>query len=92
MIHREFMPQDRTVNKEVMRRLRETLHSTELWTNKSQILQHDKLPPHEFLTKNKNNTNFRFHHTRPSRFATIEKKRNRKICCHQCIIPGRVVS
>ena len=65
MVHYEFLPQGRTVNKEYyfepMRRLREVirLKRTELWKNQSWILHHVKASAHtsmlvrEFLAKNK---------------------------------------
>ena len=65
VVHHEFMPQGRTVNKEyyleVMRRLREAIRQKriELWKNQSWILHHDNEPAHtsllvsEFLIKNK---------------------------------------
>ena len=65
VVHYEFLPQDRTVNKvyylEVMRRLREAIRQkrTELWKNQSWILHHDNAPAytsmlvHERLAKNK---------------------------------------
>ena len=63
VMHYEFLPQGRTVNKdlEVMRRLREAIRQkrTELGKTPSGILHHDKTPAHssklvrEFLAKNK---------------------------------------
>ena len=65
MVHYEFLPEDRTVNKEyyfqVMRRLCEAilLKHTELRKKLSWILHHDNAPAHtsmlvrEFLVKNK---------------------------------------
>ena len=65
VVHHEFLPQGRTVNKEyyleVMRRLREAIRQkhTELWKKQSWILHHDNAPAHtsmlvrEFLAKNK---------------------------------------
>ena len=65
VVHHEFLPQGRTVNKEyyleVMHRLREAIRQkrTELWKNQSWILHHDNTPAHtsmlvrEFLAKNK---------------------------------------
>ena len=63
-LHHEFLPQDRTVNKEyylqVMRKLREVIRHkrTYMWKNKHWLLHHDKAPAHtsllrrEFLAKN----------------------------------------
>jgi len=63
-MHREFLPQGRTVNKEyyleVMRRLREAIRKKrpELWNNQSWILHHDNAPAYtsllvrDFLVKN----------------------------------------
>ena len=65
VVHQEFLPQGRTVNKEyyleVMHRLREEIHQKglELWNNQSWSLQHDNAPARtsllvlEFLAKNK---------------------------------------
>ena len=61
VVHNEFMPQSRTINKQyyldVMRRLRETIcqKCTELWENQSWILYHDhtSMLVREFLAKNK---------------------------------------
>ena len=64
IVHHEFLPQGRTVNKEyyleIIRRLREAIRQkrTELWKNQSWILHHDNAPAHksilvsEFLAKN----------------------------------------
>ena len=55
VVHQEFLPQGRTVNKEyyleVMRRLRETIRKKrpELWKNNSWILHHDNAPAHSSL-------------------------------------------
>ena len=52
MVHHEFLPQGRTVNKEyyleVMCRLREAIRQkrTELWKNQSRILHHDNAQRH----------------------------------------------
>ena len=66
VVHQDFLPQGRTVNKkyylEVMRRSRKAIRQklTELWKNQSQMLHHDKAPAltsqlmREFLAKNKN--------------------------------------
>jgi len=63
-VHREFLPQGRTINKEynleVMRRLHETIRKKrpELWNNQSWILHHDNAPVNtsllvrDFLAKN----------------------------------------
>jgi len=63
-VHREFLPQGHTVNKEyyleVTRRLREAIRKKrpELWNNQSWILHHDNAPAHisllvrDFLAKN----------------------------------------
>ena len=63
VVHYEFLPKGRTVNKEyyleVMRRLREVIRQkrTELWKNQSWILHHDIAPTRtsllvrEFLAK-----------------------------------------
>lgn len=68
VVHSEFLPEGRTVNKEyylqVMRRLREAIRKKrpELWRNNSWILHHDNAPSHtalticEFLAKNSTNT------------------------------------
>ena len=65
VVHHEFLPLDRTVNKkyylEVMCRLRKAIHQkhTELWKNQSWIFHHDNGSAHtsmlvrEFLTKYK---------------------------------------
>ena len=65
LVHHEFLPQGRTVNKEyyleVMRRLPEAIRQKriELWKNQSWILHDDNAPAHtsmlvrEFLAKNK---------------------------------------
>ena len=65
LVHHEFLPQGRTVNKEyyveVMCRLSEVIHQkrTELWKNQSWILPNDNASAHipmlvhEFLAKNK---------------------------------------
>jgi len=64
VVHHEFLPQGRTVNKEyylqVMRNLREAIRQKrpDLWKNKNWLLHHDNAPAHtsllvrEFLTKN----------------------------------------
>ena len=55
VVHQEFLPQGRTVNKEdylqVMRRLREAIRKKrpELWKNHSWILHHDNAPAHSSL-------------------------------------------
>ena len=55
VVHQEFLPQGRTVNKEyyleVMRRLREAIRKKrpELWKNNSWILHHDNAPAHSSL-------------------------------------------
>ena len=62
MVHHEFLPLDRTVNKEychgVMCRLREAIcqKRTELWKNQSWILQHDNssMLVQEFLVRKQN--------------------------------------
>jgi len=52
VVHQEFLPQGRTVNKEyyleVMRRLGEAIRKKrpELWKNNSQLLHHDNAPAH----------------------------------------------
>ena len=57
MVHHEFLPQDRTVNKVyylvVLGRLCKIIRQkrTELWKNQSWILHHDNAPTH-FLAKN----------------------------------------
>ena len=66
VVHQEFIPQGRTVNKEyyleVMRRLREAIRKKrpELWKNNSWLLHHDNAPAHSsLLVRNflvKNNT------------------------------------
>ena len=65
VVHHEFLPQGRTVNKEynlkVMHRLSEAIcqKRTELWNHQSWILHHDNPPAHtsmlvcEFFVKNK---------------------------------------
>ena len=61
VVHHEFLPQGRTVNKEIMRRLSEAIHQkrTESWRNQSWILHNDKAPAHilmlvtKFTAKNK---------------------------------------
>ena len=65
VLHHEFLPQCRTVNKEyyleVMRRLRQAIRQkrAELWKNQSWILHNDNAPDHtsmlvrRFLAKNK---------------------------------------
>ena len=65
IVHHEFLPQGRTVNKEyyleVISRLRETIRQkrTELWKNQTGILHHDDAPAHTsmlvrvFLAKTK---------------------------------------
>ena len=61
VVHHEFLPQGRMVNKEVMLRLCEAIRQkpTELWKNQSWIFQHVKPPAHtsllvrEFCAKNK---------------------------------------
>ena len=65
VVHHDFLPQGRTVNKEcyveVMRRLRKTIRQkrTELWKYQSGIFHHDNAPAHTsmlvngFLAKNK---------------------------------------
>lgn len=64
VVHEEFLPQGRTVNKEyyleVMRRLRESIRKKrpEMWKENSWILHHDNAPAHKsllvssFLAKN----------------------------------------
>lgn len=64
VVHQEFLPQGRTVNKEyyleVMRRLREAIRQKRpvLWQNNSWLLHHDNAPAHasmlisKFLAKN----------------------------------------
>lgn len=64
VVHYEFLPQGRTVNKEyylqVMRNLREAIRQKrpDLWKNKNWLLHHDNAPAHasllvrEFLAKN----------------------------------------
>lgn len=64
VVHQEFLPYGRTVNKqyylEVMRRLREAIRRKrpELWKNNSWLLHHDNAPAHssllvrDFLAKN----------------------------------------
>ncbi|UYV63007.1 hypothetical protein LAZ67_2002824 [Cordylochernes scorpioides] len=64
VVHHEFLPQGRTVNKEyylqVMRNLREAIHQKrpDLWKNKNWLLHHDNAPAHtsllvrDFLAKN----------------------------------------
>jgi len=64
VVHQEFLPQGRTVNKEyyleVMRRLRESIRKKrpEVWKENSWILHHDNAPAHtsllvsSFLAKN----------------------------------------
>ncbi|UYV60447.1 hypothetical protein LAZ67_1001174 [Cordylochernes scorpioides] len=64
MVHHEFLPQGRTINKEyylqVMRNLREAIRQKrpDLWKNKNWLLQHDNAPAHtsllvrDFLAKN----------------------------------------
>ena len=64
VVHHEFLPQSRTVNKEyypqVMRNLCEAIRQKrpDLWKNKNWLLHHDNAPAHtsllvrEFLTKN----------------------------------------
>ncbi|UYV72461.1 hypothetical protein LAZ67_9003248 [Cordylochernes scorpioides] len=55
VVHHEFLPQGRTVNKEyylqVMRNLREAIHQKrpDLWTNKNWLLHHDNAPAHTSL-------------------------------------------
>ena len=55
VVHHEFLPKDRTVNKEYylegMKRLREgiRMRRPELWKNKSWILHHDNAPAHSSL-------------------------------------------
>ena len=66
VVHQEFLPQGRTVNKEyyleVMRRLRKAIleKRPELWKNNSWLLHHDNAPAHSsLLVRNflaKNNT------------------------------------
>lgn len=66
IVHQEFLPQGRTVNKEyyleVMRRLREAIRKKrpDLWKNNSWLLHHDNAPAHSsLLVRNflaKNNT------------------------------------
>ena len=66
VVHQEFSPQGRTVNKEyyleVMRRLREAIRKKrpELWKNNSWLLHHDNAPAHSSLLVHnffaKNNT------------------------------------
>ncbi|UYV60871.1 hypothetical protein LAZ67_1002648 [Cordylochernes scorpioides] len=64
VVHHEFLPQGRTVNKEyylqVMRNLREEIRQKrpDLWKNKNWLLHHDNAPAHtsllvrDFLAKN----------------------------------------
>lgn len=64
VVHHEFLPEGRTVNKEyylqVMRRLREAIRRKrpDLWQNNSWLLHHDNAPAHtsllvrDFLAKN----------------------------------------
>ncbi|UYV64012.1 SEC14L1, partial [Cordylochernes scorpioides] len=64
VVHHEFLPQGRTVNKEyylqVMRNLREAIRQKrpDLWKNKNWLLHHDNAPAHtlllvrDFLAKN----------------------------------------
>ncbi|UYV72842.1 hypothetical protein LAZ67_10000956 [Cordylochernes scorpioides] len=64
VVHHEFLPQGRTVNKEyylqVMRNLREAIRQKrpDLWKNKNWLLHHDNSPAHtsllvrDFLAKN----------------------------------------
>ncbi|UYV61163.1 hypothetical protein LAZ67_1003663 [Cordylochernes scorpioides] len=64
VVHHEFLPQGRTVNKEyylqVMRNLREAIRQKrpDLWKNKNWLLHHDNTPAHtsllvrDFLAKN----------------------------------------
>ena len=64
VVHLEFLPQGRTVNKEyylqVMRKLRNAIcqKHPDLWKNKNWLLHHDNAPAHtlllvrEFLAKN----------------------------------------
>ncbi|UYV71894.1 hypothetical protein LAZ67_9000961 [Cordylochernes scorpioides] len=64
VVHQEFFPQGRTVNKEyylqVMRNLREAIRQKrpDLWKNKNWLLHHDNAPAHtsllvrDFLAKN----------------------------------------
>ncbi|UYV80194.1 hypothetical protein LAZ67_18001973 [Cordylochernes scorpioides] len=64
VVHREFLPQGRTVNKEyylqVMRNLSEAIRQKrpDLWKNKNWLLHHDNAPAHtsllvrDFLAKN----------------------------------------
>ncbi|UYV76190.1 hypothetical protein LAZ67_13002977 [Cordylochernes scorpioides] len=64
VVHHEFLPQGRTVNKEyylqVMRNLRESIRQKrpDLWKNKNWLLHHDNAPAHtsslvrDFLAKN----------------------------------------
>ncbi|UYV60468.1 PHKG1 [Cordylochernes scorpioides] len=66
VVHHEFLPQGRTVNKEyylqVMRNLREAIRQKcpDLWKNKNWLLHHDNAPAHtSLLVRNflaKNNT------------------------------------
>ena len=55
VVHQEFLPQRRTVNKEyyleVMRRLREAIRKKrpELWKNNSWLLHHENAPAHSSL-------------------------------------------
>lgn len=65
VVHREFVPSDRTVNSEfycdVLRRLREDVRRKrpELWRNRNWLLHHDNAPAHaslrttQFLANNK---------------------------------------
>ncbi|CAD7013870.1 unnamed protein product [Ceratitis capitata] len=64
VVHHEFLPQGRTVNKEyylqVMRSLREAIRQKrpDLWKNENWLLHHDNAPAHtsllvrDFLAKN----------------------------------------
>ncbi|UYV78161.1 hypothetical protein LAZ67_16000324 [Cordylochernes scorpioides] len=64
VVHHEFLPQGRTVNKEYylqgMRNLREAIRQKrpDLWNNKNRLLHHDNAPAHtsllvrDFLAKN----------------------------------------
>ncbi|UYV75597.1 hypothetical protein LAZ67_13000696 [Cordylochernes scorpioides] len=55
VVHHEFLPQGRTVNKEyylqVMRNLRESIRQKrpDLWKNKNWLLHHDNAPAHTLL-------------------------------------------
>ncbi|UYV70305.1 hypothetical protein LAZ67_7002479 [Cordylochernes scorpioides] len=74
VVHHEFLPQGRTVNKEyylqVMRNLRAAIRQKrpDLWKNKNWLLHHDNAPAHtsllvrDFLAKNNTLMMLRSHH------------------------------